>query len=120
LRMNRRQFVRGSLAVAATAYSAGAARLIRGQTSSGSGGKFVRLGGPIFAKTDDPEELARAHVKLGYRAAYCPNVSLADPARIAAVADAFKKHDVVIAEVGRWVNLLDSKPEARQANIKSP
>src|SRR6185369_6594913 len=29
----------------------------------------IRLGGPIFVKTDDPEELALAHRKLDYRAA---------------------------------------------------
>jgi sugar phosphate isomerase/epimerase len=116
--MNRRQFIRRSLASAATVNSVGAARLCRGQTSPAFYGKYVRLGGPIFAKTDDPEELAQAHVKLGYRAAYCPNVPLADSVRIAAVAEAFKKHDVVIAEVGCWVNLLDSNPEAQQTNRK--
>src|SRR5690242_12578460 len=68
----------------------------------------IRLGGPIFdKKSDDPEELALAHRKLGYGAAYCPNIPLTDTARIRAAADAFAKHDVVIAEVGRWVNLLD-------------
>src|SRR5260370_835119 len=70
----------------------------------------IRLGGPIFVKTDDPEELALAHRKLGYRAAYCPKISLDDSARIRAVADAFARHDIVIAEVGRWVNLLDADP----------
>src|SRR5262245_23859715 len=68
----------------------------------------LRLGGPIFVSTDDPEELALAHRKLGYRAAYCPKILLNDSARIRAVADAFARHDVVIAEVGRWVNLLDA------------
>ena len=116
--MNRRQFNRRLIAVAATVHAVGSRGLIRGQAPSALGGKFVRLGGPIFTKTEDPEELALAHVKLGYRAAYCPNVSLADPVRITAVAEAFKKHDVVIAEVGRWVNLLDPMPEAQQANLK--
>jgi sugar phosphate isomerase/epimerase len=78
----------------------------------------LRLGGPIFVKTDDPEELALAHRKLGYRAAYCPKISLNDSARIRSVADAFAKYDIVIAEVGRWVNLLDADPEKRRANLK--
>ncbi|HYV29174.1 MAG TPA: sugar phosphate isomerase/epimerase [Candidatus Eisenbacteria bacterium] len=78
----------------------------------------IRLGGPIFVKTDDPEELALAHRKLGYRAAYCPKVSLDDSARIRAVADAFARHDIVVAEVGRWVNLLDADPAKRVANLK--
>src|SRR5512140_1519608 len=55
----------------------------------------IRLGGPAFADTQDPEELALAHRKLGYSAAYCPGISLKDSARIRAVADAFAKHDVV-------------------------
>jgi sugar phosphate isomerase/epimerase len=77
----------------------------------------LRLGGPAFAKTDDPEELALAHRRLGYRAALCPRVPLTDPARIKAHAAAFAKHDVVIAEVGRWVNLLDADPAKRRQNL---
>jgi sugar phosphate isomerase/epimerase len=79
----------------------------------------LRLGGKSFAKTEDPEELALAHRKLRYRAAYCPNVPLSDAARIKAFADAFAKHDVVIAEVGRWVNLLDADPEKRRQNLQT-
>jgi hypothetical protein len=32
----------------------------------------MRLGGPIFVKSDDPAVLAKAHRDLGYRAAYAP------------------------------------------------
>ena len=42
----------------------------------------LRLGGPIFEKSDDPEVLARAHRAKGYRAAYCPKLSVADGDRI--------------------------------------
>jgi sugar phosphate isomerase/epimerase len=79
----------------------------------------IRLGGPIFIKSDDPEELALAHRKLGYGAAYCPGISLQDAARIRAVADAFARQKVVIAEVGRWVNLLDADSGKRAANLKT-
>jgi len=79
----------------------------------------VLLGGPIFLRTEDPEELALAHRKLGYRAAYCPKIALEDSARIRAVADAFSRHGVVIAEVGRWVNLLDPDSAMRSANLKT-
>ena len=78
----------------------------------------LRLGGPIFVKSDDPGELAQSHRKLGYRAAYCPEVKLEDSARIRAIRDEFAKQDVIIAEVGRWVNLLDADPEKRRANLK--
>lgn len=78
---------------------------------------FVRLGAPVSVKGGDPEELARAHRALGYRAAYCPAISLADSAKIRAVEQAFAKHGVVIAEVGRWKNLLDPNEEARKQNL---
>jgi sugar phosphate isomerase/epimerase len=77
----------------------------------------LRLGGPAFAGTNEPEPLALAHRKLGYRAAYCPNVPLSDTDRIRAYAEAFARHDVVIAEVGRWYNLLDPDAEKRQQNL---
>jgi sugar phosphate isomerase/epimerase len=79
----------------------------------------IRLGGPSFAKTDDPEALALAHRKLGYSAAYCPNVALSDSDKIRAFRDAFAKHDVVIAEVGRWCNLLDADPGKRRKNLQT-
>src|SRR5260221_277460 len=79
----------------------------------------LRLGAPAFASTNDPEELALAHRRLGYRAAYCPDLPLNDPARIRTFVEAFARHDVVIAEVGRWVNLLDSDPEKRRKNLQT-
>jgi sugar phosphate isomerase/epimerase len=79
----------------------------------------IRLGGPSYAPEDDPEALALAHRKLGYRAAYCPNIALKDTDRIRAVADAFAKHDVALAEVGRWVNLLDASANKRKHNLQT-
>lgn len=78
----------------------------------------IRLGGPIFVKSDDPAELARAHRALGYSAAYCPAVKPGDTARAKAIEKAFAAENVVIAEVGVWVNLLDPDAEARKTNIK--
>ena len=77
----------------------------------------IRLGGPIFHPSHDPEELALAHKKLGYRAAYCPHVSLDDKDRIRDVARAFAKHGVLLAEVGRWVNLLEADPRKHSENL---
>lgn len=77
----------------------------------------IRLGGPIFIKSDDPEELARAHRAKGYRAAYCPKVPLDERQRLEDLERAFARNDVAIAEVGRWVNLLDSDPEKRRQNL---
>jgi sugar phosphate isomerase/epimerase len=78
----------------------------------------LRLGGPIFVKSDDPVELAQSHRKLGYRAAYCPEVKLEDSVRIRAIRDAFVKQDVMIAEVGRWVNLLEADADKRRTNLR--
>ena len=72
----------------------------------------------MFQPPADPDELARAHRWLGYRAAYCPKVALEDKDRIRDIARAFAKHDVMIAEVGRWCNLLDQDPKKRAANLK--
>jgi sugar phosphate isomerase/epimerase len=73
----------------------------------------------VSVASPDPDELARAHRAAGYRAAYCPNVPLDDAGRLAAVEAAFARHDVVLAEVGRWVNLLDRDPARRAANLKT-
>ena len=80
--------------------------------------KPIRLGAPVFGVSQDPEELALAHRKAGYRAAYCPRVDLNDADRILDISRAFAKHDVVIAEVGRWCNLLDADPAKRAENLQ--
>src|ERR1035438_333290 len=80
--------------------------------------KAVRFGGPIFLKAGDPGELAREHRRLGYSAAYCPQADLQDAARIKAIEKAFAAENVVIAEVGAWVNMLDPDPEKRTKNMQ--
>lgn len=79
--------------------------------------RLIRLGGPVFDAPQDPEGLALAHRKQGYRAAYCPNVGLGEKDRIRDLAAAFAKHDVIIAEVGRWCNLLEADATKRAANL---
>lgn len=78
----------------------------------------IRLGGPIFLKSDDPRELAREHRRLGYSAAYCPNADIKDSARIKAIVEAFAAENVIIAEVGAWKNIQDPDPAARKANMQ--
>lgn len=79
---------------------------------------MIRLGGPILDPPNDPEELARTHLACGYRAAYCPKVSLSDKNRIREIRRAFKKYDVLIAEVGAWCNLISIDPAERNKNFK--
>jgi len=102
---NRRAFLLSS--------SLGAASVLAARNVSGK----VRLGGPIFLKSDDPAELAREHRRLGYSAAYCPEAKLEDTGRIRAIRDAFAKEDVVVAEVGAWKNMLDPDEAKRRDNL---
>ncbi len=79
--------------------------------------RSIRFGGPVFLKSEDPVALAKEHRRLGYCAAYCPAVELKDKDKIRAIENAFRKEDVVIAEVGAWVNMLDPDTEKRKKNI---
>jgi sugar phosphate isomerase/epimerase len=80
-------------------------------------GRPVRLGGPVFLKSDDPVQLAREHRRLGYSAAYCPAATSKDTDRIRAIRDAFAAENVVIAEVGAWKNMLDPNAATRKSNL---
>jgi len=110
----------GSLAPAASASASGApftSAPAKRAASTSPGGR-IRLGAPVRVEGDDPEELARAHREKGYRAGYCPAISLDDSDRVEATSRAFARRDVVIAEVGRWVNLLAPEPEERRQNVQ--
>jgi sugar phosphate isomerase/epimerase len=78
----------------------------------------IRLGGPIFLKSDDPRELAREHRRLGYSAAYCPSARASDADRNRAIEKAFAAENVVIAEVGAWCNMLDPDADKRRKNLE--
>jgi len=80
-------------------------------------GRPIRLGGPIFLKSDDPREMAREHRRLGYSAAYCPSAKADDAVRVRAIETAFAAENVVIAEVGAWCNMLDPDSEKRRKNL---
>src|SRR6185436_13547567 len=80
-------------------------------------GTRVRLGGPIFLRSEDPAELAREHRRLGYTAAYCPNAGPTDTDRIRAIEKAFAAENVAIAEVGAWKNMLDPDSTKRKQNL---
>jgi sugar phosphate isomerase/epimerase len=80
--------------------------------------RALRLGGPIFLKTDDPREMAREHRRLTYSAAYCPPAKASDTVRIKDIRQAFAAENVLIAEVGAWVNMLDPDRAKRAANLE--
>lgn len=96
-----------------TLLSAGFGNVVYAATA---GPRPIRLGGPIFLKSDDPHELAREHRRLGYSAAYCPKCEVNDTARIRAIREGFAAENVVIAEVGAWYNMMDPDSDRRREN----
>jgi len=72
----RRGFLSSVGGVVGAAVAAGWLHARAGSAAAAESGrakpKAIRLGGPVFNAPQDPEELALAHRKLGYRAAYCP------------------------------------------------
>src|SRR5690242_6054494 len=98
-------------------------RFVLGMTAASAGlplragSTRVSLGGPIFCRSDDPGALAREHGRLGYSAAYCPNVALTDTDRIRAIEKAFAAENVTIAEIGAWKNMLDLDAIKRKLNL---
>src|SRR5205823_427766 len=62
---------------------------VAGAASARAAGTAIRLGGPIFLRSDDPAALAREHRRLGHSAAYCPNASMQDAYRVRAIERAF-------------------------------
>jgi sugar phosphate isomerase/epimerase len=75
----------------------------------------MRLGGPIFAACDSPETWIAAVQAKGYRAASCPISPGAGDDEIRAYAQAAKKADVIIAEVGAWSNPISDDATIRSA-----
>lgn len=91
--------------------------LLAGKSYSRTVSKALRLGGPIFLKSSDPAELAKEHRRLGYSSAYAPVVDINDRVRIEAIQKAFAAENVLIAEVGAWVNMLDQDLQKRAKNL---
>jgi len=111
--LSRREFLgqTGTMAAAAVVNSPA-----WGRPQSASS-RPLRLGGPIFLKSEDPAELAQEHRRLGYRAAYAPQVAIHDTDRIKAIIKEFAARDVALAEVGAWRNMLDPDLEKRRQNL---
>ena len=106
---SRREFFRYAAAAAAAS--------LVSRVQGAAAGHPVRIGGLVFASDEDPQLWAQSARRFGYGAVYVPDCSLADQARIEAVRKAAAEQDLVIAEVGRWVNLLDPCPEEAKKNL---
>lgn len=64
----------------------------------------MRIGGAIFEHCSTPEQWVAAVKGEGYSAAFCPVGEDADAATIKAYAQAARRADILIAEVGAWGN----------------
>jgi sugar phosphate isomerase/epimerase len=111
---NRRTFIKTSAALA-TGLMVGSSRANEPSSSPKTG---LRIGAPTWFSDEDPDAWAKNAREQRYRAVYAPNVPLSDANRIKAFREAAKKHDLIIAEVGRWVNMLDADPTKRAENIR--
>jgi sugar phosphate isomerase/epimerase len=79
----------------------------------------MRLGGPVFLQQADPDRWAAAVLASGYRAAYCPVNADAVQEQVRAYAEAARRADVVIAEVGAWSNPLSLDESERQKALET-
>lgn len=77
----------------------------------------MRFGAPLFTPWADPEGWIDALARKGYRAAYTPVEEDPGPEAVAAYADAARRADVVIAEVGAWSNPMSPDPAVRREAI---
>ncbi len=78
---------------------------------------MIRLGGNGLPVGDeDVFAYARAHVRFGYGAAYCPPVEIGDAQRLADIEKAFAAVGVTIAEYGIWRNLVATDETVRKTN----
>jgi len=80
----------------------------RGETA------YIRLGGPLFTKIDNPDDWVKALREYGYRAAYCPVDLSAGQDEIRAYKNAAKKADIIISEVGVWKNPISPNEKERK------
>lgn len=77
----------------------------------------MRLGGPVFGDTSDPERWVAAVRRHGYSAVTCPVEETADEDTVRAYAKAARRADIVIAEVGAWSNPISPDEEVRRAAL---
>lgn len=64
----------------------------------------MRFGAPLYGTWDNPGEWIAKLKRKGYNAAYCPLQLDASDAQIQEYAAAARENDIVIAEVGAWLN----------------
>ena len=78
---------------------------------------YIRLGGPLFEKFDSPNAWIAALKRQNYRTAYCPLKPGAPTEEIKSYESAAKKADIVISEVGVWINIISPDEKVRKEAI---
>lgn len=76
--------------------------------------KYVRLGAHLLENFDSPEGWIAILKNKQYRAAYCPLKPGASREEIKAYEAAAKKEDILISEVGVWINLISTSENVRK------
>ena len=79
----------------------------------------MRLGISHVTPHETPEQWAAEQRALGLSAVVFPVDYTAPDSVIAAYADACKKHDLLIAEVGAWSNPVAENAAEREAALQS-
>lgn len=81
-------------------------------------GNCIRLGGPVFGDTSDPEQWIRLLKKEGYSAAYCPVEPGTNETTVRSFENAAKKAGILISEVGAWSNPISKDDTIRKEALK--
>jgi len=111
--ITRRNFIKYSAFGAAVLASASAIK-----SPAAPAKKPLRLGGPVFDDYDGPDAWVQCLKSLGYRAAYCPVEADEKDDVVNAYANAAKKADIIIAEVGAWSNPISPDEKVRKAALE--
>jgi sugar phosphate isomerase/epimerase len=112
-RLSRRTLFKGTLAGTAMILGQSIPPLFAQTTPNA-----IRLGGPVFEPTQNPNQWIQALKMLGYTAAYCPVGPKASDDVVKAYAKAAARANIIIAEVGAWSNPLSSDRKEREAALK--
>ena len=111
--ITRRNFIKNSAFGAAILASASALK-----SPAAPAKKPLRLGGPVFDDYDGPDDWVQCLKRLGYRAAYCPVEPDEKDDVVNAYANAAKKTDIIIAEVGAWSNPISPDEKVRKTALE--
>ncbi|MEC0226451.1 sugar phosphate isomerase/epimerase family protein [Paenibacillus alba] len=77
----------------------------------------MRLGGQVFLKEKNPENWAFALKEAGFRATTCPINGEEDISELEDYLALAERYDILISEVGSWINPISRNEETRRNAI---